>query len=179
METIYLNMTVKLRQGGRTAVRMSMEDVQEKFEALEDIYDAIPEKDWKVDMNVENYEYSFRMTSTGVPYVLAEVASDYSPWMVYMIYWDGKRFRAYIPTYGNTWNTKTKEMIGENPEEDVEFILSQIDKDEFYDNRDLDMVIDPDDPEEIYSELMNDYEIWYNEEACIKDFETRIQIQAK
>lgn len=174
-----INMNVKLRQGGRNAVKMTMEEFEEKIEQLmeqhgyDSMYDfaqsgcyEIPsiKKDMKVDVNIENFEYSYRMTSTGVPYMLVEAASDYSPWMVFMIYWDGTKFRAYIPTYGNVWNTKTKAMIGENPEEDVKFILSQ--------NKGLD--VDPDDIDLLYT-LTED--LWYSEKACIQDFEARLTVK--
>lgn len=176
---INLNMNVNLRKGGRNAVQMSMEDFEDKVEQLFDKYGDIQDvvysepninKDMKVSINMENYEYSYKMTSTGVPYLLVESASDYSPWMLFMIYWDGKKFRAYIPTYGNTWNTKTKEALGENPEDDAKFIMSQINK------KDLDLDMDEfDNPEDIYYELIND--IWYNEKACVEDFETRLTVK--
>lgn len=183
---IFVNMNVKLRKGGRTAVQMSMDDFEDKIEQIcmemigyDDMYYFIQhccwenptiKKDMKVRINMENMECSFRMTSTGVPYLLVEAASDYSPWMVFMLYWDGKKLRAYIPTYGNTWNTKTKEQLGENPEEDSKFIISQINKEDF----DIDWD-DIDDPEELCCELIP--EIWYNEKACIEDFESRLTVK--
>lgn len=183
---LYINMNVKLRQGGRNAVKMAMEDFEEKLEQLSEqldcggMYDFVQticykipsiKKDMKVNVNIENFEYSYRMTTTGVPYLFVEASSDYSPWMVFMIYWDGSKFRAYIPTYGNPWNTNTKEMIGENPEEDYEFILKQL-------GRTIDDYGDDDDdydPEDALYEFIQD--IYFNEAACIKDFEARLTVK--
>lgn len=36
----------------------------------------------------------------------------------FIIYWDGKKLRGYIPTDGNPWNTDTKEAYGNDEESD-------------------------------------------------------------
>ena len=93
-----------------------------------------------------------------------------------MIYWDGNKFRAYVPTYGNPWNTKTKKALGEYPEKDAKFILSQLDEDtlnelEIEDINEIeDMYL-----EDVYSSLV--FDIHYDREACIKDFESRIVVK--
>lgn len=190
---IKLNMNVNLRQGGRNAVKMSMSDFQDKLADLgaqigtdaDDEYNFIQEvcycvpsikKDMKVAINMENLESSYRMTSHGVPYLLVEATSDYSAWIVFMIYWDGTKFRAYIPTYGNPWNTKTKEPLGENPQEDFMFIVNQIGEKKVkkiigdaYDDDD-----DVDGEDLLYDLIQN---IYFDADACIHDFESRLTVK--
>lgn len=198
---IVLNKNIKLRQGGRSAVKMSMEDFKDRLEILarelqedpDNLYQFIQEicysvpsvkNDMKININMENLESSFKMTSTGVPYIFNEATSDYSTWMVFMIYWDGKKFRAYIPTYGNPWNTDIKEQLGEYPEEDIKFIskqlggesklkevLNDILTNEGYDDIDVDDI----DPEEaLYNLLQNTV---FDEKMCVEDFEARLTVK--
>jgi hypothetical protein len=47
----------------------------------------------------------------------------------FIIYWDGKQLRAYIPEDGNVWNKKTKMAYGnEDGEDDQEELEKQVDK---------------------------------------------------
>ncbi len=38
----------------------------------------------------------------------------------FIIYWDGKALRGYIPLDGNPWNTTTKQAYGNNNEDDLD-----------------------------------------------------------
>ena len=211
-----INMNVNLRQGGRSAVKMSIEDLQDKIaEAVEkynipydadDLYRVIPElmydvptinKDLKVNMNIENMEADFEMTSSGVPYLFIEAASDCSPWMVFMIYYDGKNLRAYIPTLGNPYNRKNKSMLWEDTEADIKFLKAELGQeglreaakesrsdwydeygDEDYEDDDWSDEDDNDedyDDEDFFCEII--HTLQYDRRSVIKDFETRLTVK--
>ena len=50
--------------------------------------------------------------------------------MFFIIYWDGKKLRAYVPTDGNPWNTDTKEAYGNDEEKDEDKLDILYDSDE-------------------------------------------------
>ena len=199
-------MNINLRQGGRTAVKMSMEDFKTKIEKaikkfdirydMSNMYMVVKEmmytvptiiRDMKVDLNMENMEIEFTMTSTGVPYLFIECASDCSPWMVMMIYHDGKNLRAYVPTLGNPYNRDTKLMLGEFLEDDIEFLKSELGEQKLIElvkqcrSQYEDVYDMEDDNEEITIDEDCMYEIVqmleYDRESVIKDFETRVIVK--
>lgn len=62
---------------------------------------------------------------------------DWEAPVFFIVYWDGKEIRGYIPTKGNTWNTKTKEAFGNDydnedaedaPELDPDQLLADIEE---------------------------------------------------
>ena len=82
------------------------------------------EKDLKkVDFCDENTEckkgegYSdgragFATLSNGLTILGVTAGGDWESPLFYCIYYDGRGLRAYIPTEGNPWNTKTKKAYG-------------------------------------------------------------------
>jgi hypothetical protein len=44
---------------------------------------------------------------------------DWEAPVYFIIYWDGKKLRGYIPTDGNPWNRTTKEAYGNDEEDDA------------------------------------------------------------
>ncbi|MDB5036981.1 MAG: hypothetical protein JWQ35_509 [Bacteriovoracaceae bacterium] len=50
---------------------------------------------------------------------------DWENPVFFIIYWDGKALRGYIPTKGNLWNTDTKQAYGNDEESDAKNLLER------------------------------------------------------
>lgn len=80
-------------------------------------------KDWsKIEFDLENIMLEgFESTPSGIPYVHLLCGGDWEQPVHAIIYFDGKKFRGYVPTDGNTFNPKTKVAYGnEMGDEDYE-----------------------------------------------------------
>jgi hypothetical protein len=83
----------------------------------------------KVNFDFENWEDSppgycdcagimgFCTAPNGLPFLGVTAGGDWEYPLFFIIYWDGKKLRGYIPTDGNMWNTDSKEAYG-NSEDD-------------------------------------------------------------
>ena len=100
-----------------------------------------------------------RTTKSGIPYILGRMGGDWEEPILFMVYWDGKTFRGYIPERGNQYNRDTKGALGNNEEADEAFIRKQF-KDEIENGTE-------------YSKIKKN--IRCNKDACIADFEARIK----
>jgi hypothetical protein len=99
---------------------------------------ALPEKVrkdiGKVEFDFENYEFEpdnayagsgpivgWRTHENGLPYFGVIAGGDWELPVFFIVYWDGKELRGYVPTDGNTWNTDTKKAYGngENGEDGI------------------------------------------------------------
>lgn len=87
------------------------------YEALAD-YDPSPlakaRKDLeKVWFNFENVQYqSTEVSANGIPFFWVMAGGDWEIPVYFMLYFDGKEFRGYVPVYGNSFNPKTKTAFG-------------------------------------------------------------------
>lgn len=67
----------------------------------------------KVEVDTENVVFKdFLMGSNGVPCCWFLAGGDWEYPVFMMLYWDGKDFRCYIPSYGNTFDPKEKVAYG-------------------------------------------------------------------
>jgi hypothetical protein len=67
----------------------------------------------KVQFDTENIEVSDCQTlSNGLSFVGISSGGDWEWPIFFIIYYDGKKLRGYIPRDGNLWNTKTKQAYG-------------------------------------------------------------------
>jgi hypothetical protein len=82
----------------------------------------------KVNFDTENTEYKdpncfkligYHTLSNGMPYLGVWSGGDWENAVFYIIYWDGKNLRGYIPEDGNCYNTTTKEAYGNDAEADL------------------------------------------------------------
>lgn len=78
-------------------------------------------KDLKVEFGFENFDMVggkyMGYASVGDFTFLGLTACDDSEYPVYfIIYWDGKKLRGYVPTDGNPWDTTLKKAYGHNVE---------------------------------------------------------------
>jgi len=198
--TIYLNEHVKLKNGGRKAMRMTVAEFNEILSKLKEKvekagYDADGENDYgwifdeaiealpklqkdlsKISFDFENYEIepNVYLTIFGVPYLRCFAGGDWEIPVRFFIYFDGKDLRGYIPTKGNTFNRKTKEALGNRLYDDK--------------NSDYCFIVN-----EVCPELMNQYgtdkinkimkedfdlnRVEFQEDWCLEDFENRLEIR--
>jgi hypothetical protein len=88
---------------------------------------------------------------------MGNFGGDWEDSILFMVYWDGKEFRGYIPEKGNRFNRDTNEAFGNNEEADKKFIMKNVTSN------------DGD-----YSKIHRN--LTYNKNVCIKDFESRIKV---
>lgn len=61
----------------------------------------------------------FRTLPNGLTFYGMQLGDDSGYPLFLIIYYDGKRLRAYLPTYGNPWNTDCKCQIGQEIDTDI------------------------------------------------------------
>lgn len=67
----------------------------------------------KIDVDRENIILKQVVTgANGVPAIRGILGGDWEIPVVFFLYWDGKTFRGYIPTYGNSFNRHCKCAFG-------------------------------------------------------------------
>lgn len=120
--------------------KITMAEFKEKIQPLlEDEDDGFPynlpdqvSKDiGKVNFDFENFEYErngfmnypcgFETLSNGMPCLFVNAGGDWETPVCFVIYFDGKKLRGYVPTKGNMWNRKAKAAFGSD-EDDEEYI---------------------------------------------------------
>ena len=89
----------------------------------------------------------------GIPFIQGQFGGDWEIPIFFIIYWDGKEFRGYIPTKGNSFDRFRKIALGNDDDEDIKFLK----KVKYY---------KPDRYMDVY----------YNKEECLKDFKHRIGV---
>jgi len=73
--------------------------------------------EYKPSMDFED-EYGLKELDNGLVYLACMAGGDWQYPVYFIIYWDGKEFRGYIPSKGNTYNKTTKQAYGEDDEAD-------------------------------------------------------------
>lgn len=89
-------------------------------------------KDMKVKFDFENFDtkpgpggfgpknlMGYHTLGNGLTFCGMCAGGDWEHPVFFIIYWDGKKLRAYIPTDGNPWNLMTKEAYGNDEEADA------------------------------------------------------------
>lgn len=180
-------MDVELPKQGRVAVKITPKEFEEKMHAIWDkhientygkftpsnfVYrfcrqhldfeemKAVRDDLAKIQHDEENLDTIGKIeSSNGLTYLKCDVGGDWEAPMLFFLYWDGNKFRAYIPTYGNAFNRSTKTAFGNNDEEDLKFLKSQ----------------NPDFSDEELSKFMHN--VGYNVDACLKDFKARVTVK--
>ena len=181
-----INMDVELPKQGRVAAKITPKEFEEKMHAIWDkhientygkftpsnfVYrfcrqhldfeemKAVRDDLAKIQHDEENLDAIGKIeSSNGLTYLKCDVGGDWEAPMLFFLYWDGNKFRAYIPTYGNAFNRSTKTAFGNNDEEDLKFLKSQ----------------NPDFSDEELSKFIHN--VGYNVDACLKDFKARVKV---
>lgn len=182
-----VNMDVELPKQGRMAAKITPKEFEEKMRAIWDkhientygrftpsnfVYrfcrqhldcdemKAVRDDLAKIQHDEENLDAIGKIeSSNGLTYLKCDVGGDWEAPMLFFLYWDGNKFRAYIPTYGNAFNRSTKTAFGNNNEEDLKFLKSQ----------------NPDFSDEELSKFIHN--VGYNVDACLKDFKARVTVK--
>lgn len=68
----------------------------------------------------ENAIVGFHRLDNQFAFLGVEAGGDWQYPVFFIIYWDGKELRGYIPKDGNSWNTGTMEAYGNNAEKDAQ-----------------------------------------------------------
>ena len=87
--------------------------------------------DMKIRFDLENFEYGsgnddlvgFRSLDNGFTFLGITSGGDWESPVFWIVYWDGKGLRGYIPTDGNCFNPKTKMALGNGEDEEDEDYL--------------------------------------------------------
>lgn len=77
---------------------------------------------WKDDNNLLGYQ----KLDNGMVFMGCNCGGDWETALYFIIYFDGKKLRGYIPTKGNTWNINTKEAMGNDDREDEKFLCKMV-----------------------------------------------------
>ena len=110
----------------------------------------------KINFDLENMIYEskdglgFETLPNGLAVLKILAGGDWELPVFFVIYFDGKKLRAYVPAYGNCYNADTKEAFGNNDQADEEFLRKQ--------------------------GVTNIDEVEANIGACLKDVMSRIEI---
>ena len=124
----------------RLAPIITLDELKEKLKPIlgnEEFPYEMPEKLTKdiskVEFDFENYEYEgngfmnypcgFRVLPNGLPVLFVNAGGDWEVPICFIIYWDGKSVRGYIPTKGNLFNQKEMCAYGSelNPDDDFDY----------------------------------------------------------
>lgn len=92
----------------------------------------------KVEFDMENYgdDYGgyincptgkkslsgYHTLDNGFTFYGCMAGGDWESPILFIVYWDGKMLRGYIPSKGNTWNTINKSALGNDEDKDLAFL---------------------------------------------------------
>lgn len=120
-------------------------DLRVEFEDDNEIFES---------KTLKNYNYKnivgLHTLKNGLTFQGILSGSDFQPAVFYIIYFDGRKLRAYVPTEGNLWNTDTLQAYGYDIKEDQINILKRFNKDfslyhsfpkEFYTSHDVEKIV--------------------------------------
>jgi len=62
----------------------------------------------------------YHTLDNGLTFLGVKAGGDWELPIFFVVYWDGKNLRAYIPEEGNPWNTTTKQAFGNDADADYE-----------------------------------------------------------
>jgi hypothetical protein len=89
-----------------------------------------------IDDDTDNL-YGLHTMENGLTFCGIGAGGDWEYPVFFIIYYDGKDLRAYIPTKGNPWNTDFHEAYGNHGEDEYENIQGNPDRDNWTKRTDL------------------------------------------
>ena len=171
LSNIILNPDFKVKAGGRFAPKggkAKLDLLDENYK--KDIYLHIMlqddpklaqvRKDIKYDVNFENVSLDHKgTTKSGIDYLALLVNGDWEEPVAVFVYWDGKKYRGYVPTRGNAINTINKSAFGNDEDADNEYCTKYLGLKDYYgcDGCKFSLPI--------------------NWDACLEEFETRLVVK--
>lgn len=181
----YVNLDIKPAKQGRTAVKINVKDFEQKMRNIWEKYpegysdrfspssfvyrfcrpykkdvhelDTLHQDLKKVKFDYENCDMIGDIRDyNGASYIIAQAGGDWECPVLFFVYWDGSKFRGYVPIYGNAVNRKTNSAFQQG-DEDKEFLKTQ------------------GVPDDELSEASGN--VQFNKDACIKDFKSRVKVK--
>ena len=144
ISNIILNPDFKVKAGGRFAPKGG----KAKLDLLDENYEkniylhimlqddpklAQVRKDIKYDVNFENVSLDHKgTTKSGIDYLALLVNGDWEEPVAVFVYWDGKKYRGYVPTRGNAINTINKSAFGNDEDVDNEYCTKYLGLKDYY-----------------------------------------------
>lgn len=171
LSNIILNPDFKVKAGGRFAPKGG----KAKLDLLDENYEkniylhimlqddpklAQVRKDIKYDVNFENVNLDHKgTTKSGIDYLALLVNGDWEEPVAVFVYWDGKKYRGYVPTRGNTINTINKSAFGNDEDVDNEYCTKYLGL------------------KDCYGCDGCKFSLPINWDACLEEFETRLVVK--
>ena len=171
LSNIILNPDFKVKASGRFAPKggkAKLDLLDENYE--KDIYLHIMlqddpklaqvRKDIKYDVNFENVSLDHKgTTNSGIDYLALLVNGDWEEPVAVFVYWDGKKYRGYVPTRGNAINTINKSAFGNDEDADNEYCTKYLGL------------------KDCYGYDGCKFSLPINWDACLEEFETRLVVK--
>lgn len=197
----YVNMDVDVRDGGRHAVKMTEDDFKQEMIHAYHMYAMEQEHKYKGELKLTpspgNFVYNLcyknrdnekskyaaklykdiwggkykfdsenvddrggiKMSSKGFPYIMCYAGGDWECPVCFFVYFDGTHFRGYVPLKGNAINRSNNTAFqGGGDEEEAKFIAKE-------------MGVDYEEAKSLTSDID------FNEDACLKDFLSRVEVK--
>lgn len=171
LSNIILNPDFKVKAGGRFAPKGG----KAKLDLLDENYEkniylhimlqddpklAQVRKDIKYDVNFENVNLDHKgTTKSGIDYLALLVNGDWEEPVAVFVYWDGKKYRGYVPTRGNAINTINKSAFGNDEDADNEYCTKYLGL------------------KDCYGCDGCKFSLPINWDACLEEFETRLVVK--
>jgi hypothetical protein len=116
----------------RFAVPCTVDELKSKIGLIGDIHTLsnFHWNDFKVEFDFENFFYDaqsfpqyqsflgYHALENGLTFLGCCAGGDWEAPVYFVLYCDGKKLRAYIPTKGNTYSLKTKQAFGNCEDDD-------------------------------------------------------------
>lgn len=171
LSNIILNPDFKVKAGGRFAPKggkAKLDLLDENYEKdiyLHEMFQDNPKlaqvrKDIKYDVDFENVSLDHKgTTNSGIDYLALLVNGDWEEPVAVFVYWDGKKYRGYVPTRGNAINIINKSAFGNDEDADNEYCTKYLGLKDRYgcDGCKFSLPI--------------------NWDACLEEFETRLVVK--
>ena len=144
LSNIILNPDFKVKAGGRFAPKggkAKLDLLDENYEKdiyLHEMFQDDPKlaqvrKDIKYDVDFENVSLDHKgTTKSGIDYLALLVNGDWEEPVAVFVYWDGKKYRGYVPTRGNAINTINKSAFGNDEDADNEYCTKYLGLKDYY-----------------------------------------------
>ena len=144
LSNIILNPDFKVKAGGRFAPKggkAKLDLLDENYEKdiyLHEMFQDDPKlaqvrKDIKYDVDFENVCLDHKgTTKSGIDYLALLVNGDWEEPVAVFVYWDGKKYRGYVPTRGNAINTINKSAFGNDEDADNEYCTKYLGLKDYY-----------------------------------------------
>ena len=171
LSNIILNPDFKVKAGGRFAPKggkAKLDLLDENYEKdiyLHEMFQDDPKlaqvrKDIKYDVDFENVSLDHKgTTKSGIDYLALLVNGDWEEPVAVFVYWDGKKYRGYVPTRGNAINTINKSAFGNDEDADNEYCTKYLGL------------------KDCYGCDGCKFSLPINWDACLEEFETRLVVK--